>query len=70
MTVAFPDRLKEIRQRFLAGLKESEFAQGLTALGTGAAVSFLVQIGDSPLKNWRLSGIEALPSVANLSIVI
>lgn len=66
MAVAFPDRLKEIRQRVLAGLKESEFAQGLTALGTGGAVSFLVEIGDSPLKNWRLSGTEALPSVANL----
>ncbi|MBP1622324.1 MAG: aor 11 [Acidobacteria bacterium] len=64
--VANRDRLKETQARFLSVIKNSEFAKGLTAAGTGGAVSFLVSIGDSPLKNWRLTGTDALPSVSNL----
>jgi aldehyde:ferredoxin oxidoreductase len=38
----------------------------LAAAGTGKDISFLVSIGDAPLKNWRLSGLEALPTLTNL----
>ncbi len=66
IAVAHRDRLKKAQQEFLSVIKSSEFAQGLTAAGTGGALSFLVSIGDSPIKNWRLSGLEALPTVTNL----
>jgi aldehyde:ferredoxin oxidoreductase len=64
--VANRNKLKEAQGKFLSVIKSSEFAQGLTAAGTGGALSFLVSIGDSPIKNWRLSGLEALPTVTNL----
>ena len=64
--VADRDRLKEAQAQFLSVIKGSEFAKGLTAGGTGSAVSFLVSIGDSPLKNWRLTGTDAMPTVSNL----
>jgi aldehyde:ferredoxin oxidoreductase len=38
----------------------------LAAAGTGSNISFLVSIGDAPLKNWSLSGLDALPTVTNL----
>jgi aldehyde:ferredoxin oxidoreductase len=66
IVVANPDRLKEARLKFQEIIKNDEFAKGLTAAGTGGGTSFLVSIGDSPLKNWRLSGLEAMPSVKNL----
>jgi aldehyde:ferredoxin oxidoreductase len=66
ITAGNPDKLKEVRAQFQNMIKNNEFAKGLTAAGTGCAVSFLVSIGDSPLKNWRLSGTEALPTVKNL----
>ena len=66
MVVANPEKLKAARRQFLTQLKNSEFAKRLTGGGTAGGLSFLVSIGDSPLKNWRLSGVEALPNVANL----
>jgi len=69
IVTANPDKVKESRQQVLENIKASGFAQGLTAAGTGGGVSFLVSIGDSPLKNWRLSGLEALPTVTNLNSV-
>ena len=66
ITAGNPDKLREAIQQFRIIIKNNEFAKGLTAAGTGGAVSFLVSIGDSPLKNWRLSGIDSLPTVKNL----
>ena len=66
MVVANPKKLEAARQQFLTQLKDSEFAKMLTGGGTAGGLSFLVSIGDSPLKNWRLSGVEALPNVGNL----
>ncbi len=66
IAVAHRDKLKEIEERYRSVLKASEFANGLTAAGTGGALSFLVSIGDSPVKNWRLSGTAAMPAAASL----
>lgn len=66
LTVAKPEQLKAARLQFQSITKNSDFARKLTAGGTAGGLSFLVSIGDSPLKNWRESGIEALPNVANL----
>jgi aldehyde:ferredoxin oxidoreductase len=64
--IANPEKLKVARQQFLAQLKASEFAKGMSAGGTAGGLSFLVSIGDSPIKNWQLSGTDSLPTVANL----
>lgn len=64
--VADRRKLKDVRERYLSVLKASEFAKGLTAAGTGGALSFLVSIGDSPVKNWRLSGTASMPTASNL----
>ena len=66
MVAAKPESLKAARLKFQAELKGSEFAKMLGGGGTAGALSFLVSIGDSPLKNWRLSGTEVLPHVSNL----
>jgi aldehyde:ferredoxin oxidoreductase len=66
--IAIADRkkLKEAQARYLAVIKSSEFAKGLSAAGTGGALSFLVSIGDSPVKNWRLTGLESMPTANRL----
>jgi aldehyde:ferredoxin oxidoreductase len=66
MVVAQPEKLKAARQQFLAQIKSSDFAKNLSGGGTAGGLSFLVSIGDSPLKNWRLSGVDVLPHVSNL----
>jgi aldehyde:ferredoxin oxidoreductase len=53
-------------KQFLALIKNNEYAKELAAAGTGSNISFLVSIGDAPLKNWNLSGLDALPTVTNL----
>jgi len=60
------DRLKKAQERFLELIRANEFAKGLSAAGTGSAVSFLISIGDSPVKNWRLTGPDAMPTAARL----
>jgi aldehyde:ferredoxin oxidoreductase len=63
---ADPEKFEQAVQKFLALLKNNEYAKELAAAGTGSNISFLVSIGDAPLKNWTLSGLEALPNVTNL----
>ncbi|HTY61043.1 MAG TPA: aldehyde ferredoxin oxidoreductase family protein [Acidobacteriota bacterium] len=64
--IARREKLKEAQARFLSIIRASDFAKGLTAAGTGSALSFLVSIGDSPVKNWRLTGTDSMPTVAKL----
>jgi aldehyde:ferredoxin oxidoreductase len=66
IAVADRKKLKKVQERYLATIKASEFAQGLTAAGTGGALSFLVSIGDSPVKNWRMTGLDSMPAAPNL----
>ena len=66
IAVANRPGLKEAEARYRSVIKSSEFAQGLTAAGTGGALSFLVSIGDSPVRNWQTSGLESMPTAANL----
>jgi len=66
ITPARPETFREAVVRFLDIIRNNEYAKGLAAAGTGKDISFLVSIGDAPLKNWQLSGIEALPTITNL----
>ncbi|MBN1569536.1 MAG: aldehyde ferredoxin oxidoreductase family protein [Acidobacteria bacterium] len=63
---ADPEKYSQAIRQFHALLKTNEYAKALAAAGTGSNISFLVSIGDAPLKNWTLSGIEALPTITNL----
>ena len=64
--VANRKKLKQTQERYLSVIKSSEFAKGLTAAGTGGALSFLLSIGDSPVKNWRMTGTESMPTANRL----
>jgi aldehyde:ferredoxin oxidoreductase len=66
IAIANRKKLKEAQARYLSVIKSSEFAKGLSAAGTGGALSFLVSIGDSPVKNWRLTGLESMPTANKL----
>jgi aldehyde:ferredoxin oxidoreductase len=66
IAAADASKLKEAREAFLKSLNGSKFHQGITAAGTGGGNSFLVSIGDSPTKNWNLSGLDSMPTCTNL----
>lgn len=66
IAAADPERFGIAVQQFLNLLQNNEYAKALAAAGTGSNISFLVSIGDAPLKNWNLSGLDALPTVTNL----
>jgi aldehyde:ferredoxin oxidoreductase len=66
ITAANTGRFEKAMKQFLAIISNNEYAKGLAAAGTGSNISFLVSIGDAPLKNWQKSGLEALPSLTNL----
>jgi aldehyde:ferredoxin oxidoreductase len=61
-----PQQFGRAMEQFQALIENNEFAKGLAATGTGGGISLLVSIGDAPLKNWQLSGLDALPSITNL----
>jgi len=66
VSVAEPDKLRLVRNDFLKNIKASGFQQGLSSVGTGGGLSFLVSIGESPIRNWHTSGLEAMPTCTNL----
>jgi aldehyde:ferredoxin oxidoreductase len=66
IAAADPEKFDQAIKQFLALLKNNEYAKALAAAGTGSNISFLVSIGDAPLKNWTLSGLDALPTITNL----
>jgi len=60
------EKFEEAVQKFLAIIGTNEFAKALSASGTGNNISTLTAIGDAPLKNWQLKGLDALPTISNL----
>lgn len=63
---ADPEKFRAALEKFMAIISTNEFAGALSRSGTGNNISFLVAIGDAPLKNWQLSGLDALPNISNL----
>lgn len=61
-----PDKFNLALKQFLEIIGSNEYAKALAAAGTASNMSFLISIGDAPLKNWRLSGLDALPTLTNL----
>lgn len=66
VSVAQPEKLKSARNDFIKNIKASGFQRGLSTVGTGGDLSFLVSIGESPIRNWQTSGLEAMPTCTNL----
>ena len=60
--VAKPDELSALRHDFIRTLKSRPFQQKLATVGTGADIEHLVSVNDTPIKNWRLMGTEAMPT--------
>jgi aldehyde:ferredoxin oxidoreductase len=63
---ANPEKFDKALQQFRNLIKANEYAKGLAAAGTGKDISLLVSMGNTPLKNWQLSGLESLPTITNL----
>ena len=63
---ADPEKFEQAARKFHAIISTNEFAKALSASGTGNNISALTALGDVPLKNWRLSGLDALPTITNL----
>ena len=66
VSVAEPEKLRSVGRDFLKNIKASGFQRGLSTTGTGGGLSELISIGESTIKNWRLSGLEAMPTCVNL----
>ena len=64
--IADRNRLREVQRAFAKDLRDSPFLQTLGLAGTGAGTSGLLAVGDAPVKNWRETGIEAMPSATKL----
>jgi len=60
--VADKEGLKAAQKQYSEMIKASGFLGGLTAAGTGGAVSFLVSIGDAPTYNWTKTGTDSMPT--------
>jgi len=69
VAVAHPEKLEEAKKAYFDLFKANNFQQNLAAHGTGGGLSFLVSIGDSPIKNWTLHGTEAMPTCTKLDSV-
>ncbi|MFC1909410.1 aldehyde ferredoxin oxidoreductase family protein [Chloroflexota bacterium] len=67
VAVADTEKLRTLRNQLNKDFKEGRFQQSLAKVGTGGGLSHLVTIGDSPVKNWNLYGLEVLPSCENLN---
>lgn len=66
ITVSDQEKYKSVRASYIKKIKDSDFHKGLSAFGTGAGTSFLVSIGNCPVKNWTEFGTESMPTCTNL----
>jgi len=65
--VANRDKLKDARQIYDQLMQANPFTNQLKEGGTAGGYKFLVSIGDSPVKNWSLSGLDAFANAENLA---
>ena len=63
--VAHPSKLDEARKKHLQQL--SGPAEAFRQYGTCGGTAALVRIGDTPVKNWAVAGLEEFPNVAAIS---
>ncbi len=59
------EALRAVRKKYLPVLKE-DFASGLREYGTAGDLETLVEIGDTPVKNWSGVGVVDFPQAAKI----
>jgi aldehyde:ferredoxin oxidoreductase len=64
-SVANPDRVKELRNKYLPSLKTGE-GELMSKYGTAGSTAELVEIGRTPIKNWRGTYPDDFPNVEAL----
>jgi aldehyde:ferredoxin oxidoreductase len=66
--VADPERVKTLRRNYLKSIRESQDVRLNTFKNYGTCGSFLqsLTMGDAPIKNWSLTGIEAFPTAEKI----
>jgi aldehyde:ferredoxin oxidoreductase len=69
VAIAHPEKLQEAQKTYFNLFKKSDFQQRLSAHGTGGGLSFLVNIGDSTIRNWTCHGTEVMPNCTKLDSV-
>lgn len=57
ISVADPDKIKEINRQIAANIKNNPGAQAFSTMGTGSSTAASALSGDSPVKNWSGVGI-------------
>ena len=65
VAVANAEALRAPREAAIKSFQENDFQKGLYALGPGGGTSSLVSIGECPVKNWSLFGVESMPTCTN-----
>lgn len=66
LKVADPHGLRTVQRQYLSVIKASRFLTQLSTGGTAADASFLLSLGDSPVRNWTDTGKDALPTGSKL----
>lgn len=63
-----PERVRSLRRNFLKKIRESKDLMSSTFKNYGTCGSFLefLRMGDAPIKNWSLTGIEAFPTAEKI----
>jgi aldehyde:ferredoxin oxidoreductase len=69
VAAADPERAERLRQNFVRQIKESKVMPLVKFRGKGTCAGFEEDIvsGGGPIKNWQLSGDQAMPTYKNLS---
>lgn len=57
ISVADPDKIREINRQIAANIKNNPGAQAFSTMGTGSSTAASALSGDSPVKNWSGVGI-------------
>jgi len=65
--LAHKSALQQARKKYLEQITEGGAAEPLRQFGTCAGTGILTQIGDTPVKNWSVAGIDAFPTVGAIS---
>ncbi|RKX86528.1 MAG: aldehyde ferredoxin oxidoreductase [Spirochaetes bacterium] len=66
VTLANPERMKELRKKYRKVFKDDELAQGLSKYGTPFFYQESLAIGDAPVKNWAGS-VEDVKNTESIS---
>ncbi|MBE9502334.1 MAG: aldehyde ferredoxin oxidoreductase, partial [Chloroflexi bacterium] len=65
--LAHKSALQQARKKYLKQISSSAAGQALRQQGTNAYMPISLMIGDTPVKNWNMTGLETFPNANALS---